>query len=166
MIDTLENQPKIIDPKTNYKFWTRTSVVDWIKKKILYKNYLIGIDFAFSYPFFDFNSYFPKLYSSPQTVKDLWKLIEKINHNEKNFYGGRVWYEEPYLEYYNSYLKKGFKFKSRRRITEIFAKKICAPSPTFNCIGPGAVGTGSLAGMRVINFLQKQLNIWPFENKK
>ena len=62
---------------------------------------------------------------------------------------------------------KGEHFTSRRRITEIHAKnKVCSPSPTFNCVGPGAVGTGSLAGMRVLNLLKKQVNIWPFDNYK
>ena len=48
----------------------------------------------------------------------------------------------------------------------MYAKKICSPSPTFNCVGPGAVGTGSLAGMRVLKKLKKNYNIWPFDNFK
>ena len=43
-------------------------------------------------------------------------------------------------------------------------QKICSPSTTFNCVGPGAVGTGSLAGMRVLGTLNKKFNIWPFNN--
>ena len=38
-----------------------------------------------------------------------------------------------------------------------------SPSPTFNCVGPGAVGTGSIAGMRMLNFLKNKVHIWPFE---
>ena len=33
-------------------------------------------------------------------------------------------------------------------------------------MGPGAVGTGSLAGMRVLKILKKNYNIWPFDNLK
>ena len=77
-----------------------------------------------------------------------------INNKLANFYGGGIWYKEPYSNYYNSPNLKGTLYKSRRRFTEIEAKnKIHSPSPTFNCVGPGAVGTGSLAGMRVLNFL-------------
>ena len=42
------------------------------------------------------------------------------------------------------------------------AKKILSPSPTFNCVGPGSVGTGSLYGMRLLNYFYKKLQIWPF----
>ena len=76
-----------------------------------------------------------------------------------NFYGGGIWSKEPYSNYYNSPNLKGTLYKSRRRFTEIEAKtKIHSPSPTFNCVGPGAVGTGTLAGMRVLNFLKNKIN--------
>ena len=91
-------------------------------------------------------------------------MIDKYNNDKYNFYGGNICSTHPYSEYYNSYFKRGIRFQSRRRVTEILAKKICSPSPTFNCVGPGAVGTGSLAGMRVLNLLKKDINIWPFNN--
>ena len=95
----------------------------------------------------------------------MWEKINNINNKLENFYGGGIWYEEPYSNYYNSPNLKGTLYKSRRRFTEIEAKnKIHSPSPTFNCVGPGAVGTGSLAGMRVLNFLKNKINIWPFNN--
>jgi hypothetical protein len=95
----------------------------------------------------------------------LWEKIDNINNKLANFYGGGIWSKEPYSNYYNSPISKGTLYKSRRRFTEIEAKnKIHSPSPTFNCVGPGAVGTGSLAGMRVLNVLKNKINIWPFNN--
>ena len=95
----------------------------------------------------------------------MWEKIDNINNKLANFYGGGIWSKEPYSNYYNSPNLKGTLYKSRRRFTEIEAKnKIHSPSPTFNCVGPGAVGTGSLAGMRVLNFLKNKINIWPFDN--
>ena len=95
----------------------------------------------------------------------MWEKIDNINNKLANFYGGGIWSKEPYSNYYNSPNLKGTLYKSRRRFTEIEAKnKIHSPSPTFNCVGPGAVGTGSLAGMRVLNFLKNKINIWPFNN--
>ena len=95
----------------------------------------------------------------------MWEKIDNINNKLGNFYGGGIWSKEPYSNYYNSPNLKGTLYKSRRRFTEIEAKnKIHSPSPTFNCVGPGAVGTGSLAGMRVLNFLKNKINIWPFNN--
>jgi len=155
--------PKIIKPEDRY--WSRSSLIKWLLKEITEKKTLIGFDFSFSYPFYDCFSYFPGIKDSPISPYKLWERIDNINNKLSNFYGGGIWYKEPYSNYYNSPNLKGTLYKSRRRFTEIEAKnKIHSPSPTFNCVGPGAVGTGSLAGMRVLNFLKNEINIWPFNN--
>ena len=155
--------PKIIKPEDRY--WSRSSLIKWLLKEVTEKKTLIGFDFSFSYPFYDCFSYFPGIKDSPISPYKLWKKIDNINNKLANFYGGGIWSEDPYSNYYNSPNLKGTLYKSRRRFTEIEAKnKIHSPSPTFNCVGPGAVGTGSLAGMRVLNFLKNEINIWPFNN--
>jgi len=155
--------PKIIKPEDRY--WSRFSLIKWLLKEVTEKKTLIGFDFSFAYPFYDCFSYFPGIKDSPISPYKLWKKIDNINNKLANFYGGGIWSEEPYSNYYNSPNIKGTLYKSRRRFTEIEAKnKIHSPSPTFNCVGPGAVGTGSLAGMRVLNFLKNEINIWPFNN--
>ena len=155
--------PKIIKPQDRY--WSRSSLIKWLLKEVTEKKTLIGFDFSFAYPFYDCFSYFPGIKDSPISPYKLWKKIDSINNKLANFYGGGIWSEEPYSNYYNSPNLKGTLYKSRRRFTEIEAKnKIHSPSPTFNCVGPGAVGTGSLAGMRVLNFLKNEINIWPFNN--
>ena len=158
-----KHAPKIIKPEDRY--WSRSSLIKWLLKEVTEKKTLIGFDFSFAYPFYDCFSYFPGIKDSPISPYKLWKKIDNINNKLANFYGGGIWSEEPYSNYYNSPNLKGTLYKSRRRFTEIEAKnKIHSPSPTFNCVGPGAVGTGSLAGMRVLNFLKNEINIWPFNN--
>ena len=155
--------PKIIRPKDQY--WSRSTLIKWLLKEVTEKKTLIGFDFSFSYPFYDCFSYFPGIKDSPISPYKLWEKIDNINKKLANFYGGGIWSKEPYSNYYNSPNLKGTLYKSRRRFTEIEAKnKIHSPSPTFNCVGPGAVGTGSLAGMRVLNFLKNKINIWPFND--
>ena len=155
--------PKIIRPKDRY--WSRSTLIKWLLKEVTEKKTLIGFDFSFSYPFYDCFSYFPGIKDSPISPYKLWEKIDNINKKLANFYGGGIWSKEPYSNYYNSPNLKGTLYKSRRRFTEIEAKnKIHSPSPTFNCVGPGAVGTGSLAGMRVLNVLKNNINIWPFNN--
>jgi hypothetical protein len=155
--------PKIIKPEDRY--WSRSSLIKWLLKEVTEKKTLIGFDFSFAYPFYDCFSYYPGIKDSPISPYKLWKKIDNINNKLANFYGGGIWSEEPYSNYYNAPNLKGTLYKSRRRFTEIEAKnKIHSPSPTFNCVGPGAVGTGSLAGMRVLNFLKNKINIWPFNN--
>ena len=154
--------PKIVKPPY-HKYWTRTTLIEWLYKEIKSQRNLIGFDFAFSYPFYDTCSYFPGIKDSPINSEKLWKLIEDINTNAKNFYGGEIWASKTYGKFFNSPKLKGSHFASRRRYTERFAKKkILSPSPTFNCIGPGAVGTGTLAGMRILNLLKNKTKIWPF----
>ena len=160
---TNRNAPKIVKPK--YKYWSRISLIEWLINEINVKKTLIGFDFSFSYPFYDYFSYFPGVKDSPISPYGLWEMIDEINNKTPNFYGGGMWLEEPFLNFYNAPKLKGLLYKSRRRHTEIHAKnKTHSPSPTFNCVGPGAVGTGSLSGMRVLNLLKNKINIWPFNN--
>ena len=155
--------PQIVKP-SDHKYWTRTTLIEWLDKEIKSQRNLIGFDFAFSYPFYDRCSYFPGIKDSPINSEKLWKLIEDNNTNVKNFYGGEIWTSKTYGNFFNSPKLKGSHFASRRRCTERFAKKkILSPSPTFNCVGPGAVGTGTLAGMRILNLLKNKTIIWPFD---
>ena len=154
--------PQIINPTE--KYWTRSSLISWLIKEISKEKILVGFDFSFSYPFYDQSSYFPGLKDSPVNTLNLWKLIETLNVEYDNFYGGGIWNKDPYKNFYNAPSSKGILYSSRRRLTEIHAKAmIHSPSPTFNCVGPGAVGTGSIAGMRMLNFLKNKVQIWPFE---
>ena len=131
----------------------------------------VGIDFAFSYPYVDINDFFSGLNDcSPKTAKTLWAMIDDINKDKDDLYGGGIWSDKIFREYYNSPIKRGKYFKSRRRLTELVARKYRTPSPTFNCVGPAGVGTGTLAGMRFINkiknLLKTKCHIWPFDPYK
>ena len=161
--ETNNNTPKIVKPKEQY--WSRSTLVEWLIKEINIKKTLIGFDFSFSYPFYDYFSYFPGIRDSPVSPYGLWERIDHINNKIPNFYGGGIWLNKPYSSFFNAPNLKGIFYNSRMRHTEIHAKnKIHSPSPTFNCVGPGAVGTGSLAGMRVLNLLKNKINIWPFNS--
>ncbi len=158
--------PTIVSPPNNEKYWSRTEVRNYLIKKSRSKKILAGIDFAFAYPFVDEMSFFPGALDSPKTAFALWALIDEINADEPDFYGGNIWKDPVFSKYYNSPGNKGVLFRSRRRLTEICAKKIKSPSPTFNCIGPAGVGTGSLAGMRVLHEVRDVACRWPLEKKK
>ena len=155
--------PKIVQSMDN-KYWTRSTLIKWLDEEIKSQRNLIGFDFAFSYPFYDKFCYFPGIKDSPINPKKLWELIEATNKNVKNFYGGAIWENKTYGKFFNSPKVRGSLFSSRRRCTERVArKKLHSPSPTFNCVGPGAVGTGTLAGMRFLNLLKYKTKIWPFD---
>jgi len=146
------------------RYWSRAGIVHYLASLSEKGRVLAGIDFAFAHPFADSQAYFPHHPAAAKTAPELWALIEQINQGQEDFYGGGIWDDAEFGGYYNAPSgRKGRYFSSRRRQTEQVAKTIRAPSPTFNCVGPAGVGTGSLAGMRMLHHVASTgAHIWPF----
>ena len=164
-----DSQPQLIVP-SNKKGWSRQAVFDLLLDyKLSGKHVLAGIDFAFCHPFSDVG-YYPGFDQSPSKPEELWALIDKVNTDYDHFYGGGVWGHADLRRYYNAPKNrdgrggKGDLFESRRRFTETVAAAINkrSPSPTFNCVGPAGVGTGSLSGMRLLHHIKDNASVWPF----
>ena len=151
------------------KYWSRKVIIDWLQGISAKGRVLAGIDFAFAYPVYDGKGgrcgYFPDFANAPQDGPGLWQFIEEINKDVPHLYGGAIWNHPELGAYYNAPSgRRGAKFTSRRRQTEQAARAVKSPSPTFNCVGPAGVGTGSLSGMRLLHHFQKHAEIWPFGN--
>jgi hypothetical protein len=56
--------PQIVKP-LDAKYWTRSTLIEWLYKEIKLQRNLIGFDFAFSFPFYDKCCYFPGIKDSP-----------------------------------------------------------------------------------------------------
>jgi len=152
-----------VSPPGGAKRWSRPAVMDYLQHASETKQVLAGIDFAFAHPFHDTGSYYPNATGSPDNPRGLWQLIDEINQQQPYLYGGAIWDDAEFGPYYNAYGgRRGALFSSRRRRTEQDARTVKAPSPTFNCVGPAGVGTGSLAGMRMLHHLADTTHIWPF----
>lgn len=158
-------------PPPNPRGWSRASVIDHITHRAETGKVLAGIDFAFAHPRAEDGRYYPGLEASPTSAPALWQAVEDCNHDTPHLYGGGIWQHPGYAGYYNAPIRhadgrpgRGEKFASRRRLTEVMAARVNGrhPSPTFNCVGPAGVGTGSLAGMRLLHQLKDQATIWPF----
>ena len=155
--------PRPVSPPDGAKRWSRPAVMDYLQHASETKQVLAGIDFAFAHPFHDTGSYYPNATGSPDNPRGLWQLIDEINLQQPYLYGGAIWDDAEFGPYYNAYGgRRGALFLSRRRRTEQDARAVKAPSPTFNCVGPAGVGTGSLAGMRMLHHLADTTHIWPF----
>jgi hypothetical protein len=168
MAEAGESAPMRVIPP-NQKRWSRHEIASWLEEISANRCVLAGIDFAFAYPVYDMEGaycgYFPEFADCPQDAATLWRLIEEINQTEAHLYGGAIWDHPDLGAYYNAPSgRRGAKFYSRRRQTEQAAKTVKSPSPTFNCVGPAGVGTGSLAGMRLLHHLADKAEIWPFDN--
>jgi len=158
--------PSAVYPQ-NGRHWSRRGIMAYLCALAQDRRVLAGIDFAFSYPVFDAGGqrcgYFPGWPGSPPNALALWQLIDRLNAGQPHLYGGAVW-DDPVLgAYYNAPRgRRGRLFTSRRRLTEQAARAVKSPSPTFNCVGPAGVGTGSLAGMRLLAQMAGTADIWPF----
>ena len=163
--------PKIVPPRDNKTNWSRQAVLDHLQERAKEHRVLAGIDFAFAYPFGK-GGYFPDSGCSLKDAPSLWKMIDKINANKDHLYGGGIWHHPKFRPYYNTPTvdgilgESGEKYDSRLfRRTEETVKSVhgITPSPAFNCVGPKAVGTGTLAGMRLLNRLAEEgkASIWP-----
>ncbi len=163
--------PRLVQP-TRSQIWRRDDLVDWITRETKSQRVLVGIDFAFAYPYCDKSDYFPGSLKSPDSALTLWQTIEASCHVDNNFYGGRFYKDVsgPFSQYLCYQTYKGLRFDNHRlRETEKACELIgTRPACTFKCVGPDQVGSGSAAGMRVLDLIAKKygktIYIWPFDD--
>ena len=139
---------------------------------------LIGFDFAFANPYCDLGEYFPGTVAPPQDYQALWGMVEQQCNGYGNFYGAPFYRDlnSPSRHFYryqaNQQIFPGDDYVPRLRITECAAIEPAGqqPNSVFNCVGPSNVGTGSVAGMRVLREFGRRVRaiemapfcIWPF----
>lgn len=161
--------PVLVNPTGN---WRRSDLAQWIKRTIIDSGpVLFGFDFAFSYPYCDLEEYFPGSNQSPERAKYLWQDVDRICMGVNEFYGGPFYKSRlaPFAEYlcYQDYT--GINYSGNRyRLTEsiCYGKYGTKPTCDFKCVGPDAVGIGSIAGMRFLHHFNElgSLAIWPFQS--
>ena len=161
--------------------WTRASVVEYVQQTVndvCEGPVLFGFDFAFAYPYCDKTpgTYFPGVNAAapPETPQELWATVEHWNNGIGNFYGARFFRnpDSPYRRYHRyPRFPPTDHYAERLRMTEQEAAQHGPrPCSVFRCIGPNQVGTGSVAGMRVLHEFRRrvkakemaQISIWPF----
>ena len=151
--------------------WTRKDIWDkYFDKDSNEGLVLIGIDFAFAYPYCDKGAYFPGHRQTPPNVTSLWAKVDVICRNEPNFYGGPFYLQRTAL--FADYLKYQYykvrEYKERFRQTDEACKLagLNHISSVFKCVGP-AVGIGSIAGFRLLHKIKSTnvAHIWPFCGK-
>jgi hypothetical protein len=151
--------------------WRRRDLLDWLVQiNRQGERIIVGIDFAFAYPYCDEKAYFPGHEFKPKDVKSLWNKIDFSCQEAPDFYGGPFYKSQnaPFSDYLLYQKYKGKKYSNRMRITDNRCAKLAGnPSSVFKCVGPESVGSGSVAGMRLLHHISLQLNttflIWPFQ---
>ena len=165
--------PVLLDGPQRLGRWRRADVLGLVADRVAAgERVLVGIDFAFAYAYHDFGAYFPGVGPSPETVADLWRYVDGFGGDDDDFYGARIYGEgSPVRDHYMAPSWKGARYTFRQRVTESACRaQHTSPHPVFKCIGAANVGTGSLAGMRVLHHLGQRLGnrvrVWPFDGTR
>ena len=159
----------VVGPQKN-GFWRRSDVLELIADRAASGDRtLVGIDFAFAYAHHDYGAYFPGYAETPVTAEALWRYVDGFGRADDDFYGGHIYAPgSPVRDHYMAPNWKGAQYTLRQRRTEhACARQATSPHPVFKCIGAANVGTGSLAGMRLLAALKTRLGeaacVWPFD---
>ena len=160
-----DNNVALVSPRQGVN-WTRGRVWEQYFDENCNERILVGIDFAFAYPYCDVQAYFPGHADTPHDATSLWAKVDYMCAKESGFYAGPFYLtEEAIFSNYLWYQKyKGCKYEARLRITEDKCKdEGLRPSDAFKCVGP-SVGVGSVAGFRFLHKIKKEnaAHIWPF----
>ncbi len=126
---------------------------------------MVGIDANFSYQI----DVLEKICGEGAIAQDLWKKVQHIAGEEKNFFAGNIWKTSELKSLYWTEGKQSEDFKPYHRQTEFSCrdKGLGRPESTFKLIGAKQVGKGGLAAMLLFQYLKEQLgdriSLWPFE---
>ncbi|WP_028466806.1 hypothetical protein [Nisaea denitrificans] len=165
-----EALPRLIaNPYRPHGIWSRPDVLAYLIAKMDEgRRVLAGFDFAFCYAFEDEGAYFPGLPDAPRSPEAVWALVEQVGQDDPEFYGAALYKRAdlPYRDYFLAPGWRGEKYRYRQRLAEQAAASVTTPHPVFKCIGAANVGTGSLAGMRLLHRLRglnRDIRVWPFD---
>ncbi|MEO5937557.1 MAG: hypothetical protein ABIQ43_00950 [Sphingomonas sp.] len=156
--------PVLVDPGRR---WSRAEVLDWLKTD-LPPNSIVGLDLSPGLPFDAEQGFFPGWADSPRDAKALWRLVDELCANDQHMaVSSFVNHPEARRHFRHGKGDCGDLFEAgagRLRETERRqAQQKLAPSSCFNLVGAAQVGKSSLTGMRILNRLNGDIAIWPFD---
>jgi len=145
--------------------------VDWLKKQLdREQRLLIGLDFAFGFPFDDASGYLGGLAEGVNDIFGLWSLIEEKSCGDPDF-GCLRFITSP--EYKRLFWTRGSQprhWTNLKRHTELACAAATAthPDTLYKMIGSKQVGKASVTGMRVLHHIRScmgdRVAIWPFDH--
>lgn len=168
--DPQKNLVTLVSPRRRTN-WTRQGIWDeYFSNGSSEGLVLVGIDFAFAYPYCEKGAYFPGHRKTPPDVTSLWAKVDEICRGEGNFYGGPFYKSHAALFsqyiWYQTY--KGSKYCGLFRQTDEACRRagLDKISSVYKCVG-ATVGVGSVAGFRLLHKINSKdaAHIWPFCGK-
>ena len=159
------------NPRWQQNRWSRTTVRNWLTRTIQHwpkeaKPILVGLDFAFSFPFVDRDCYFPH---EECPTADWLALIARMRRQT-----GDDYITSPFVDH--DFYQRYFKIKDREGQAYARRFRVCEnvdylrghnPATVFNLIGGDQVGRGSISGMAVLYDIRQKfgahVHVWPFD---
>lgn len=152
--------------------WSRAEVLDWLVAQAPPAT-ICGFDLSTSLAHADAGAYFPGWNASPPHARALWAMVETLCAADPHL-GVSSFVDHPDLAAYfrRPGGREGARFnvdgtpggRGRMRLTEDHqAKAGCQPTSNFNLVGAAQVGKASLAGMRLLHRLPRDIAVWPID---
>ena len=156
--------PRLLDGPQPGGLWRRLDVLALLEREIAAgTRVLAGFDFAFAYAHADRGAYFPGTGPELSDIRALWAFVDALAGDTDDLYAGSVYAPgSPVAAHYLSPLGRGSLYTHRQRRAEQACAAVTSPHPVFKCIGAANVGTGSLAGMRLLHRIADRAAVWPF----
>jgi hypothetical protein len=163
-----KNSPQLVEPPS--KRWTRVAITDWLKNQLDGKHrLLIGLDFAFGFPFEPTGGYLGGFAHGIDDIFGLWSLIEKKTCGDPDFGCLRFIRDRDYKRLFWTAGSRPKDWINSKRRTELDCAEATGtrPDTVFKLIGSKQVGKASITGMRVLHHIRScsgdRVAIWPFD---
>lgn len=160
--------PRLIAPAEHR--WTRSGVAEYLTRRLSGgERLLIGLDFAFSFPWIAGEGYLAGRAPEIADVFSLWERIEQASGDAPDHFAGPVVTHEAFAP---SYWQRGTQpagWRNDKRLTETACAEATAtrPETVFKLIGAKQVGKAALAGIRTLRAIRlaapAHVAVWPFE---
>jgi hypothetical protein len=167
--ETGRRAPRLVEPRGG-RSWTREAIADWLEDQLdRGERNLIGLDFAFGFPFETKLGYLGGRAPEVDRIFALWSLIESQSCDDPDF-GCAQFITNP--EYDDLFWKSGTRpanwIERKRRTEHACAEKTgTRPDTLYKLLHSKQVGKASITGMRVLHQVRSRkgdrVAIWPFE---
>lgn len=157
--------PRLVEPKE--RTWSRTAVVDWLDREVAQgTRMLVGLDFAFSFPF-EADGYLAGRLPAARDVFALWRTIDAMSCDDRDF--GCAGMVAAHAPLFWTAGPRPADWIERRRLAEraCGAATKTYPESLYKLLHSKQVGKASMTGIRVLNEVRRRhpgrFTIWPFE---
>jgi hypothetical protein len=160
--------PELVEPQG--RRWTRSAVAGWLEDLLSEgRRLLIGLDFAFGFPFEAELGYLAGQAPEVADVFALWSLIERKSIGDPDFGCLRFINNPSYRPLFWTAGPKPQHWIERKRRTEHACVEATQtrPDTLYKLLHSKQVGKASITGIRVLNHVRSRkghdVAIWPFE---